>query len=124
MTSLIARPFISPAAALVVSGLLLATALTSSAAWAATPAAAPGLQVKVGDLDLSHPAGIEILYRRLRFAAQQVCGPSDLTGTRLGTRDQQNCVKAAIDNAVRQLDRPALTAYHRSHAEQADAERS
>ena len=101
-------------------GLLLATTLTTLAA----VAAAPALEVKVGDLDLTHPAGITILYQRLQFAAQQVCGPSAITGSRLGDRDQPSCVKAAVDDAVRQLDRPALTVLHRSHAGQSDTERS
>jgi UrcA family protein len=120
----IARPLIAPAAALALSGLLLATALVSFPAQAGAPATAPALQVKVGDLDLTRPAGIAILYQRLQFAAQQVCGPSGVTGTRLRDRDWQNCINAAVENAVRQLDRPALTAYHRSHAGQNDTERS
>jgi UrcA family protein len=106
---------------LALRGLLLATAFTSMSLHAGEPAAA-ALKVTVGDLDLTKPAGIEILYQRLQYAARQVCGPSGVTGTRLRDRDWDNCVHAAVDNAVRQIDRPALTAYHRAHAGESRAD--
>jgi UrcA family protein len=117
----ISRPLFSPVVAATLGGLLLAGALTALPAHAGT---APALQVKVGDLDLTHPAGVAILYRRLQFAAQQVCGPSVVTGSRIESSPQKACVKDAVDTAVRQIDRPALTAYHRSHAGQSDTARS
>ena len=117
----ISRPLFSPILAATLGGLLLAGALAALPAHAGT---APGLQVKVGDLDLTHPAGVAILYKRLQFAAQQVCGPSVVTGSRIESSPQKACVKDAVDNAVRQIDRPALTAYHRSHAAQSDTARS
>ncbi len=116
----IARPLFSPVVPLAIGGLLLAAAFTSLPAHADAPA----LRVKVGDLDLSHAAGVAILYQRLQFAAQEVCGPSSVTGSRLGVSAHQACVNDAVENAVQQLNRPALTAYHRSHTGQSDTERS
>ena len=116
----ISRPLFSPVVAATLGGLLLAGALTALPAHADAPA----LQVKVGDLDLTHPAGVAILYKRLQFAAQQVCGPSVVTGSRIDSSPQKACVKDAVENAVRQIDRPALTAYHRSHSGQSETARS
>jgi UrcA family protein len=103
---------------LAMSSLLLVASLASATTYADEPAKAPALRVKVGDLDLTQHAGVEIMYQRLQYAAQQVCGPSNITGSRLTDRAWQTCVNDAVDNAVRQVNRPALTAYHRSRTAQ------
>jgi UrcA family protein len=123
MNRSITRSPLSSTVALAVGGLLLAAALTSFPARAGEAAEATALQVKYGDLDLNRPAGIETLYQRLQFAAHQVCGPRGGTGIRLIDRGWQTCVNSAMDDAVRQLNRPALTAYRRSHAGQSDPKR-
>jgi len=101
---------------------LLVTSLFALPAHAGTPAA-PALQVKIGDLDLTRPEGVEVLYRRLQFAAHQVCGASTVTGTRISSREWQSCVDAAVGNAVQQLNRPALSAFHRSQTRRTETER-
>jgi UrcA family protein len=117
-----AHPLISPFVALTLAGSMFA--LSFAAAVPAGAPAAPSLEVKIGDLDLDNPAGVTKLYKRLQIAAQKVCGPSDVTGTRLGLRDQKACVTAAVDGAVRQLNRPALTAFHESHAAKRETEKT
>jgi UrcA family protein len=110
--------------AFALGGLLLSTALTSLPAQAGSPASTAALKVQIGDLDLSHSAGIATLYQRLRVAAKQVCGPGEVTGSHVSPRGWQECVNTAVENAVRQLDRPALTTYHQSHAGRGETERS
>lgn len=101
--------------ALALAGSLMTLSIALSPAYAGA-AAAPALEVKVGDLDLDKPAGVAVLYERLQFAARKVCGPSSVTGSRLSLREQRSCVISAVDNAVHRLDKPALTAYHQAHA--------
>jgi UrcA family protein len=94
-------------------------------ATAALPAAADGrfveesLEVRYTDLDLDKEAGVANLYARLRNAAKQVCsvdsGPSPL----FLSSSQRACVTAALDEAVANVDRPAVTAYHAARASQA-----
>lgn len=117
-----AHPLVTPFVALALAGSMFALSLTP-AAQAGAPAT-PALQVKIGDLDLEKPAGVEVLYQRLQYAAQKVCGPSSITGTRISLREQKACATSAIDNAVRQINRAALTAYHESHAAKGDAQKT
>ena len=119
MNRSMAHPLVSPFVALALAGSLFALSLAQAGA-----PEAPALEVKIGDLDLDKPAGVEVLYKRLQFAAHKVCGPSNVTGTRISVREQQACAKAAVDNAVHQLNKPALTAYHESHAAKGDAQKT
>jgi UrcA family protein len=70
------------------------------------------LEVRYADLNLDKEAGVANLYTRLRNAAEQVCdshyGPSPL----FLSSSQRACVTAALEQAVANVDRPALTAYH------------
>ena len=94
-------------------------------ATAVLPAAADGrfveesLEVRFTDLDLDKEAGVANLYVRLRNAAEQVCslgsGPSGL----FLSSSQRACVTAALEEAVANVDRPAVTAYHAARASQA-----
>jgi UrcA family protein len=67
--------------------------------------------VGYGELDLTQPAAIEILHRRLHNAAEQVCSP--LEGRKLWSlREHRECISAALSRAVTSIDRPLLTQYH------------
>jgi hypothetical protein len=46
------------------------------------------------------------LYRRIEYAARKVCMEH--------VRDREECTRRAVSNAITKIDRPALTAYHRS----------
>lgn len=86
------------------------------------PAAADGrlveesLEVRYSDLDLDKAAGVASLYARLQNAAEQVCsigsGPQGL----VLSSSERACVTAALEQAVANVDRPALTAYHAARA--------
>jgi UrcA family protein len=69
------------------------------------------MQVSYAGLDLKTTAGSEVLYRRIRAAANSVC--SSLDGKEPGARYRfKQCVSAAISRAVTDVDAPALTAYY------------
>lgn len=67
------------------------------------------------DLDLTNSSGIATLYGRLRAASVEVCRPleSKLVEGHFRHRD---CVKSALDEAVAQVGKPSLTAYHQAKA--------
>jgi UrcA family protein len=69
--------------------------------------------VHFGDLNVDRPEGAALLYRRIRHAAESVCGEQRDPGTQMISVHWRSCVARAIDDAVVSLDRPALTAYHR-----------
>jgi UrcA family protein len=75
-----------------------------------SPAQAQGVvqqtSVKVfyGDLDLSKPAGMQTLQRRLKSASRQVCGDSR-GALRIGTNDQAHCTDDAVANALAAVGR-------------------
>jgi UrcA family protein len=61
--------------------------------------------VRYDDLNLSTPAGVDILKRRVSRAAEQVCG--DQYGTDpLGKLIWQGCVRRATDNALARVNWP------------------
>jgi UrcA family protein len=76
--------------------------------------------VQFGELNLDRPEGAAVLYRRIRHAAERVCGEPKITGSRIISPNWRSCVAKAVDRAVLAVDRPALTAYHRGHAAPSD----
>jgi UrcA family protein len=70
------------------------------------------LSVRYTDLDLDRPADVARLYQRIRLAAEDVCGPRLLTGSRVPEAGYQHCFADAVAQAVARVDRPALSAYH------------
>ena len=84
---------------------------------AAAPAVADGVgealsvHVKYGDLDLTHPSGVNELFHRIREASQRVCKPlSDRSVTMVQLHDA--CVANAMSHAVADVNEPALTALY------------
>jgi UrcA family protein len=68
----------------------------------------PSKTVKFADLNLQTVEGAKVLYQRIRFAANEVCAP---TGRDPVARVAAKvCIDTAIDNAVRAVDAPYLTA--------------
>jgi UrcA family protein len=65
--------------------------------------------VRFGDLDITKPAGAQVLYRRIRVAAEQVCA-LPISGTLVTLQMERACMRTAIDKAVRQVDSAQLTA--------------
>jgi UrcA family protein len=69
----------------------------------------PSRKVSYADLDISKPAGAQVLYSRIVSAAKQVCALSGYKD--LGAMQRVNgCVNRAINNAVKDVDSPALSA--------------
>jgi UrcA family protein len=67
--------------------------------------------VKFADLDLSQATGVLALYKRIQFAAQQVCEP--LTGRDLNSIvPWKRCQEQAIARAIADVSAPLLTSYY------------
>ena len=96
-------------------GALLATALPLHAAVVSsgyTIEALPRRTVSVKDLDLARPADVATFYARIRKAAQAVCGGEPVTGSRLNSIAQQDCIARAVDATITAINRSELSAYH------------
>ena len=92
--------------ALVVLAVLSATMLAG-----VTQAAAPDFPkqaVSYKDLNLDSNAGIQVLYKRIQGAANQVCGKADIRDLQ-GMSVQKACVARAISGAVAAVNSPTLT---------------
>ena len=72
--------------------------------------------VRFTDLDLTRPAGAQELYRRIKYAAHNVCGTFD----RLGY--DPRCADQAIGRAVADVGAPLLTARHAASTHRAAVE--
>ncbi|MGD0493187.1 MAG: UrcA family protein [Steroidobacteraceae bacterium] len=86
------------------------------ASLAAQPASADNFEplkvaVKFGDLDISHPQGAAILFRRINAAAHTVCSPFDHSGLSAKVR-LDACVNKAVADAVATVNNPALYAVY------------
>ncbi len=69
----------------------------------------PSKVVRFADLDISTSAGAAALLSRIRVAAQIVCYESAESDPILRMAGHR-CIDEAIDNAVRKVNAPALTA--------------
>jgi UrcA family protein len=67
--------------------------------------------VRFADLDTNNAQGAAALYRRIRFAAESVCG--DLGSVRAVSllARYRACVHATIADAVARVNRPTVTEY-------------
>jgi UrcA family protein len=69
---------------------------------------APTRTVHYSDLNLNTPAGISVLYKRIRNAAEQVCG--DVTSRRLEeAAAAKACVGQAVSASVHSVNNVKLT---------------
>jgi UrcA family protein len=68
----------------------------------------PNQVVVFKDLNLNSNAGVQVLYRRIQGAADQVCGKVDTRDLR-GMSARKVCVERAIANAVATVDSRMLT---------------
>jgi UrcA family protein len=95
--------------------LALALVLGPGAAFAAgsfSPGDQRSVTVRYADLNLTGPEGAAKLYRRIRTAADQLCGPRVSPGTLWESPSYRSCFNAAVEGGVAQVHRPALTALH------------
>jgi UrcA family protein len=94
------------------AALLLCGAMTVCGLQGTARAADDGLPketVSYADLDISKPAGAKTLYGRIVTAAKHVCRDSSY-GNLLGMKQERRCTDYAIDNAVKAVGSPALSA--------------
>ena len=70
--------------------------------------------VHYADLNINSPAGAEVLYQRIRSAAEQVCGNVD--SRRLAeAAAAKACVDRAMSESVRAVNAPRLTDTYDAH---------
>jgi UrcA family protein len=110
----------------VVTKSAVALALSAALGWPVVPAhadrivgavtvtSAPTMTVSFAELDITKPRGLEVLYSRIEHAAKIVCGVDYMPKSLARNRHATACYKTAIDDAVRQINRPTLTALHRA----------
>jgi UrcA family protein len=77
------------------------------------PGETPAIQVSYAGLDLSSRAGAEIIYRRLKGAAEHVCGSVALRQLSQSVR-WISCYEKALSDAVTKLNRVQVTALYRT----------
>jgi UrcA family protein len=105
----------------------IATLVLVAGAVAAAPAMATNLpsfgdppethsvRVHYADLNLSTASGAEELYRRISFAAHEVCGDVTVPSFVNQNRAYRECRRTAVEDAVAKVDRPKLTALYDRH---------
>jgi len=98
-------------------GASLAGVLGAGAASAATADGdVPSVVVRYSDLNLGTDTGVNQLYRRIVFAARQVCAdPGDLRNLSLQHKIQV-CRDQAVARAIEQIHNVRLAAVHAAHA--------
>ena len=75
--------------------------------------AAPSVTVSFRDLDLQRSGDVARLYRRLKAAADLVCGPRAFNVFYNTLPKYQACVDDAVQRSVAHINQPALSAYSR-----------
>ena len=94
--------------------LVNAVAAVSLAGTPDTMLSQRSLTVRYGDLSLDRPADVTQLYHRIRIAAENVCGPRELSGSPFELPGYRACFDLAVSNAVATVASPALSAYYRT----------
>ena len=80
----------------------------------AGPPADPSKTVNYSDLNLKSSAGVEVLYKRIKKAAYEVCQlPTGTHQIRIES-EFKACKIDAVDRAIQQVNLPTLTALHQS----------
>ena len=94
------------------ASLVLSAALSfASAAHADDQSPPDRVPVSYRDVDFNRPEAVEALYKRLQFASKVAC---DTLEPEVPYReaDDRACEREAVQGAVHDVDRPALTALH------------
>jgi len=101
--------------------LIAPAMLVAGLAHAGTPAGqslleVPRVVVAYDDVNIATPRGADVVLQRIVMAARQVCeAGSGLRGVR-EAQDIKQCVRAATQAAVREINAPQLTALHQRRA--------
>jgi UrcA family protein len=105
ITKLTLRNLLAPAAFAVIT----ATAAAAPAV-AEVPGHAVSEPVKYGDLDLTHPTGVNALYNRIRSASKVVC--AQLSSHAVPVQLYDACITKAMSQAVADVNHATLTALY------------
>ena len=95
--------------------IIMATAIPMTAmANVAKTESVDSVKVSFSDLDMKNPMAQKVLYRRLKLAANEVCGPVSVhqAGSFSDAREGRQCYRQALDKAVSELNMPAIKALH------------
>ena len=101
----------------IISALALVVSLTGAmSASAMVSRTDQSESVTFSDLDLSKKDGQEVLYRRLKNTAAQVCDSKSVRYSRSLSHMAQSkaCYKKSLDSAVAKVASPALSKLHNS----------
>ena len=94
-----------------IAALCLATAAMGAHAGELNP---PARTVRYADLNLNTPAGAAVLYKRIKYAAEQVCG--DVNARQLKeAMAAKACVAQAVDAGVHAVNNVQLTREYNAH---------
>jgi UrcA family protein len=99
---------------LLLSGLAGAMAAGAASA-ASTDNDAPAVTVKYSQESLTTNGGVSDLYRRITFAARQVCPDVSIRDLAAQHRVEQ-CREQAVAVAIRQIGNSQLAALHANHS--------
>ena len=102
---------------LISAALAILVNVAATVSLAATPSADPertSLTVHYKDLSLDRPADVATLYHRISYAADNACGPREITGSHVELTTYRSCFDAAVSRAVASVASPALSAYYRT----------
>ncbi len=95
--------------------IVLTCTLATGSAMAVQPLGkAPSTIVRFADLKLAKATDVAILYRRIGWAARWICRDDGHSIDASRARNVALCVDVAIAQAVKDVNRPALTALHRN----------
>lgn len=86
------------------------TLTSASAAQAQTPQS--DVVVRFADLDPGTSMGARALLRRIDRAATAACGDYTVSGAQREEREWRSCYRSAMENAVRRVNHPRLTALY------------
>jgi UrcA family protein len=95
-------------AAALSTGMLAITLLPGVTRAAVSGNDVPNAVVSYKDLDMSTTQGGQTLYKRIRFAADQVCGKSEAHSLH-DKMLAETCFDRAVSQAVAQVNNPMLT---------------
>jgi UrcA family protein len=102
-------------AGLLVLGSLAGVMAAGAASAAGLDSGEPQVVVKYSHQSLATDEGVKALYRRITFAATQVCPDISIRDLGLQSRIAQ-CRDQAVTRAVRQIGNSRLAALHAGHS--------
>ena len=100
--------------AIVISAATVALSLLAPQFATANDIVTKSITVSYADLNLSHPAGANALYQRIRGAARRVCTVAGESPYEVQDLDKQKCIRDAIDQAVMKVNSPLLVAMYKA----------